>query len=174
MNTVPEKSAMNFNGVIQKKIMDAESLEKMISVWRFFGKKIVFTNGCFDLLHRGHIHLLNTARSFGDVLIVGLNSDSSVSKIKPGRPVQNEESRALLISSLEVVDAVILFEEETPQQLIEKILPDVLVKGGDYKPEDVAGKNIVEQHGGKVEIVPLQEGFSTSKLIEKLREGNKR
>jgi len=160
---------MNFNEVIQKKIMNTESLRKMISVWRFFGKKIVFTNGCFDLLHHGHLHLLNTARSFGDVLIVGLNSDSSVSKLKPGRPVQDEQSRTDLMASLEVVDAVILFEEETPEKLIEKILPDVLVKGGDYKPEDVVGRKIIEQYGGRIEIVPLLKGFSTSNLIEKVR-----
>ncbi|HYV95557.1 MAG TPA: D-glycero-beta-D-manno-heptose 1-phosphate adenylyltransferase [Chitinophagales bacterium] len=149
--------------------MNTESLRKMISVWRFFGKKIVFTNGCFDLLHHGHLHLLNTARSFGDVLIVGLNSDSSVSKLKPGRPVQDEQSRTDLMASLEVVDAVILFEEETPEKLIEKILPDVLVKGGDYKPEDVVGRKIIEQYGGRIEIVPLLKGFSTSNLIEKVR-----
>ncbi len=169
MNTFPEKSKMNFDEVVQKKIMNTETLQHAMNVWRFHSKKIVFTNGCFDLLHRGHIHLLNTARSLGDVLIVGLNSDSSVRKIKPGRPVQDEESRMLLMASLEVVDAVILFEEETPQTLIEKILPDVLVKGGDYKLEDVVGRKTIEQHGGKVEIVPLEEGYSTSKLIEKLR-----
>jgi rfaE bifunctional protein nucleotidyltransferase chain/domain len=170
MNTVPEKSKMNFDEVIQKKIMNRELLEKMISVWRFFGKKIVFTNGCFDLLHHGHIHLLNTARSFGDVLIVALNTDSSVSKLKPGRPIQDQKSRADLMASLEVVDAVILFDEETPQQLIEKILPDVLVKGGDYKKEDVVGSKIVLQQGGQVEIVLLLKGFSTTSLIEKVKD----
>lgn len=169
MNPVPEKSKMNFDEVIQKKIMTIESLSRMILTWRFFGKKIVFTNGCFDLLHQGHIYLLNTARSFGDVLIVALNTDRSVSKLKPGRPIQDEKSRANMMASLEVVDAVILFEEETPQQLIEKILPDVLVKGGDYKPEDVVGGKTMEQHGGRVEIVPLQKGFSTSALIEKMK-----
>lgn len=160
---------MNFDEVIQKKIMDVKSLQKMISIWRFFGKKIVFTNGCFDLLHWGHIHLLNSARSFGDILIVGLNSDSSVSKLKPGRPVQDEHSRMMLMAGMEVVDAVVLFQEETPQQLIEKILPDVLVKGGDYKIEEVVGRKTVEQSGGKVEIVALAEGFATSKLIEKVK-----
>jgi rfaE bifunctional protein nucleotidyltransferase chain/domain len=169
MNPFPEKSKMNFDEVIQNKILNIDSLQKMIAVWRFLSKKIVFTNGCFDLLHQGHIHLLNTARSFGDVLIVGLNTDASVSRIKPGRPVQDEQSRLRLMASMEVVDAVILFEEETPQELIEKILPDVLVKGGDYKLEDVVGKNPVEKHGGKVELVQLEEGFSTSNLIEKIR-----
>src|SRR6185295_6427498 len=101
-NSFPEKSKMNFDKLIQKKIMTIETLLHRITIWRFFGKKIVFTNGCFDLLHPRHIHLLNTARSLGDILIVGLNSDASVSKIKPGRPVQDEQSRAILIASLEV------------------------------------------------------------------------
>ena len=169
MNPLSEKSKMHFDEVIQNKIMNIQSLQKMIAVWRFLSKKIVFTNGCFDLLHQGHIYLLNTARSFGDVLIVGLNSDASVSRIKPGRPVQDEQSRTRLMASLEVVDAVILFGEETPKELIEKILPDVLVKGGDYKLEDVVGRTSVEKHGGKVELVPLEEGFSTSGLIAKIR-----
>lgn len=164
---------MNFDKLIQKKIMTIELLLHRITMWRFFEKKIVFTNGCFDLLHPGHIHLLNTARSFGDILIVGLNNDASVSKIKPGRPVQDEQSRAILIASLEVVDAVILFKEETPQHLIEKILPDILVKGSDYNPEDVIGRETVEQHGGKVELVTLQKGFSSSILMEKIRTDKK-
>lgn len=160
---------MDFDQLIQKKIITIETLLHRIMMWRFFGKKIVFTNGCFDLLHPGHIHLLNTARSFGDILVVGLNSDVSVSKIKPGRPVQDEQSRAILVASLEVVDAVILFGEETPEHLVEKILPDVLVKGSDYKPEDVIGRKTVEQQGGKVVLVTLQKGFSTSSLIGKIR-----
>lgn len=173
MSPVPEKDKMNFDKLIQKKIMSIESLLHRITMWRFFEKKMVFTNGCFDLLHPGHIHLLNTARSFGDILIVGLNSDTSVSKIKPGRPVQDEQSRSILMASLEVVDAVILFHEETPQNLIEKIHPDVLVKGSDYKPEDVVGRKTIEQHGGKVELVALQKGFSTSNLIEQIRADKK-
>src|SRR5258708_6800592 len=118
---------INFEVVAQKKIMTLQALQRMLAVWRLQEKKIVFTNGCFDLLHRGHLHLLNSARTFGGVLIVALNTDSSVRKIKTGRPIQDEQSRALMIASLEVVDAVILFEEETPLNLISEILPDVLV-----------------------------------------------
>ena len=161
---------MNFQEIIQAKIFNGDQLRKMIAIWRFKGKKIVFTNGCFDLLHHGHIHLLNSARSFGDILVVGLNTDASVRRIKPGRPIQDEQSRALVMASLEVVDGVILFDEETPLQLIQFILPDVLVKGGDYKPQDVVGKAVVEAAGGKVEIVPLLEGFSTTGIIKKMNE----
>lgn len=160
---------MDFNEVIRNKVIDEQKLKKMIAVWRMGGKKIVFTNGCFDMLHHGHIHLLNQARSFGDFLVVGLNTDASVSRIKPGRPVQNEQSRSELIASLEVVDAVILFNDETPERIIEIIQPDVLVKGSDYKPEDVKGKETVEAGGGKVELVQLVEGFSTSALIDKIQ-----
>ena len=160
---------MNFQEIIQAKIFNGDQLRKMIAIWRFKGKKIVFTNGCFDLLHHGHIHLLNSARSFGDILVVGLNTDASVRRIKPGRPIQDEQSRALVMASLEVVDGVILFDEETPLQLIQFILPDVLVKGGDYKPQDVVGKAVVEAAGGKVEIVPLLEGFSTTGIIKKMK-----
>jgi rfaE bifunctional protein nucleotidyltransferase chain/domain len=160
---------MNFQEIIQAKIVNSDQLRRMIALWRFKGKKIVFTNGCFDLLHHGHVHLLNSARSFGNILIVGLNTDASVGKIKPGRPIQDEQSRALVMASLEVVDGVILFDEETPFQLIQSILPDVLVKGGDYTSQDVIGKDIVEAAGGKVEIIPLLEGFSTTRIIEKMK-----
>jgi D-beta-D-heptose 7-phosphate kinase/D-beta-D-heptose 1-phosphate adenosyltransferase len=169
MNSFPEIAKINFDEVVQNKIINEKTLLKWIAAWRLKNKKIVFTNGCFDLLHRGHLHLLNTARSLGDVLIVGLNTDASVNLIKPGRPVQDEQSRSLLMASLEVVDAVILFSEETPEQLINRILPDVLVKGADYKLNEVAGRAAVELNGGKVEIVPLRQGYSTSSLIEKLK-----
>ena len=162
---------MNFEEIIAKKIMSLERLMRMVATWRLQEKKIVFTNGCFDLLHRGHLHLLHASRSLGDVLIVGLNSDSSVSKIKPGRPVQNEESRAFVLASLEVVDAVILFTEDTPLNLINEILPDVLVKGGDYMPGEIVGSDAVTKYGGKVEIVPFLKGFSTSEIISKIKSG---
>jgi rfaE bifunctional protein nucleotidyltransferase chain/domain len=173
MNPYPEKSKMDFDAVIQNKIVNREQLRRMIAVWRMKSKRIVFTNGCFDLLHPGHLHLLHKARSFGDILIAGLNSDSSVSKLKPGRPFMNELSRSKMIASLEVVDAVILFAEETPGLLIDLILPDVLVKGSDYKTEDVIGKQTVESHGGTVELIDLLPGFSTSSLIEKIRGATK-
>ena len=134
-------------------------------------QKIVFTNGCFDLIHAGHIHLLSTARSFGDVLIVGLNTDASVSQLKPGRPLQDEATRALIMASFTVTDAVVLFNEETPLELITSLRPDVLVKGGDYTKATVVGSDLVESYGGNVELVNLLEGFSTSGIIGRMKSG---
>ncbi|MBA2407694.1 MAG: D-glycero-beta-D-manno-heptose 1-phosphate adenylyltransferase [Chitinophagales bacterium] len=159
---------MNYSESIKEKIVEWPLLKKMLAVWRFKNQKIVFTNGCFDLIHQGHIHLLTTAGSFGDVLIVGLNTDASIAKMKPGRPIQDQRSRSLIMASFAFVDGVILFDEETPYELIEKIQPDVLVKGGDYKPEDVVGKEYVEKHGGKVELVNYAEGFSTTNMLLKI------
>jgi rfaE bifunctional protein nucleotidyltransferase chain/domain len=163
---------MNYLDIFRKKIVTLAELQKMMAVWRFRDKKIVFTNGCFDLIHAGHIHLLTAAGGFGDVLIVGLNSDASVRKLKPGRPFQDEQSRALIMAAFELTDAVILFEEETPYELIKALRPDVLVKGGDYKPEEVVGRDILQQAGGKVELVPLKEGFSTTAIADRMRNGN--
>lgn len=160
---------MNYLPVIEQKIVTIIQAKRLISAWRLKSKKIVFTNGCFDLIHKGHIHLLTTARSFGDVLMVGLNSDASVSKIKPGRPLQDESSRALIMSAFEFVDAVVLFDEPTPLELITALQPDVLVKGGDYTPDTVVGKDIVEQSGGRVELVKLIEGFSTTQIIARAK-----
>ncbi len=159
---------MNYSESIKEKIVEWPLLKKMLAVWRFKNQKIVFTNGCFDLIHQGHIHLLTTAGSFGDVLIVGLNTDASIAKMKPGRPIQDQRSRSLIMASFAFVDAVILFDEETPYELIKQIPPDVLVKGGDYKPEDVVGKEYVEKHGGKVELVNYAEGFSTTNMLLKI------
>ena len=141
----------------------------MLHVWRFQSKKIVFTNGVFDILHRGHIHSLSAARDFGDVLIVALNTDASVARLKPGRPLQDEKTRAIVMASLSLVDAVILFDEDTPLELIKFIQPDVLVKGGDYKPETVVGAEVVTATGGRVEIVQLLEGFSTTAIEQKIK-----
>jgi rfaE bifunctional protein nucleotidyltransferase chain/domain len=141
-------------------------------VWRLQSKKIVFTNGVFDILHRGHIHSLAAARDFGDILIVGLNTDASVSRLKPGRPIQDEQTRAIVLASLSLVDAVILFSDDTPLELIKAIQPDVLVKGGDYKPEMVVGADIVTSKGGRVEIVPLLEGFSTTAIEQKMKKSS--
>ncbi|MFI5135767.1 MAG: D-glycero-beta-D-manno-heptose 1-phosphate adenylyltransferase [Chitinophagales bacterium] len=163
-----EKPKMNFDEVVQRKILTHDQLHRWLSWWRMQSRKIVFTNGVFDILHRGHIHILNSARSFGDIVIVGLNTNASVRKIKPGRPINDEASRAILLASLEVVDAVVLFNEETPLQLITEIKPDVLVKGGDYKAEDVVGKDVVDANGGRVEIVPLLKDFSTTNILNKL------
>ncbi len=132
--------------------------------------KVVFTNGCFDIIHRGHVEYLNEAKSLGDFLVVGLNSDSSVRKLKgPERPVVNETDRAFVLSSLKAVDAVIIFEEETPYELIKFVKPDFLVKGGDWKKEDIVGSDIVEEYGGKVISLKFVDSYSTTGLISKIK-----
>jgi D-glycero-beta-D-manno-heptose 1-phosphate adenylyltransferase len=154
---------------LQNKIVTVAQLEKLLHVWRFRGDKIVFTNGVFDILHAGHIHSLARAAEFGNRLIVGLNSDASVRDIKkPGRPLQDERSRALVLAALDVVDAVVMFEEKTPEALIQQLNPDVLVKGGDYKIENIAGAKFVLANGGKVEIIDLVEGYSTTAIEQKI------
>jgi rfaE bifunctional protein nucleotidyltransferase chain/domain len=135
-------------------------------MWKFLNQKIVFTNGCFDILHRGHTEYLSQARDKGDVLIIGLNTDASVRRIKgESRPVQDQESRALLLASLRFVDAVVFFDEDTPQELIRAIKPDVLVKGGDYTEENIVGADIVKGGGGEVVTIPIVEGYSTSSIL---------
>jgi len=132
---------------------------------------VVFTNGCFDILHRGHVEYLYAARSLGDALVVGLNSDRSVRRLKgAGRPVNGEEDRALVLAGLAAVDAVVLFEEDTPRELIAALLPDVLVKGGDYTRDTVVGGDEVEAAGGRVVIAPLVPGRSTTSILQKARE----
>lgn len=156
---------------IPTKITSTGDIVRKVAQWRILGKTIAFTNGCFDILHPGHIASLSEAARVADILIVGLNSDSSVKGLKgPGRPVNNEESRALLLASLSLVDAVVLFSEPTPLELIKMIIPDFLVKGGDYKVEEIAGAREVLAAGGKVLINPIVEGFSTTSLIEKLKQ----
>jgi rfaE bifunctional protein nucleotidyltransferase chain/domain len=136
------------------------------------GRKIVFTNGCFDLLHPGHIRSLEQARALGDALIVGLNSDSSVRELKgPGRPVLPENERAEILAALECVDAVVIFNEATPREIITKLLPDVLVKGGDWPGDKIIGREEVEAAGGRVVSVPVVPGYSTSAILEKIRQG---
>lgn len=140
--------------------------------WRLKGKKIVFTNGVFDLLHQGHLSSLNEAASLGDMLIVAVNSDSSVKKLKgDSRPVLNETTRANILAALTVTDAVIIFSEDTPLSLIQNLLPDVLVKGGDYKIEDIAGAKEVIENGGEVVLANIIEGVSTTKIISTLNTG---
>ena len=142
---------------------------KKIKAWRKKGDTIVFTNGCFDIIHRGHIEVLARTADLGDKLILGLNSDSSVKKIKGNtRPINDEKSRAIVLSSLKFVDAVIIFNEETPYKLIHKINPDILAKGGDYKVTEIAGHDIIKKNGGEIKLVPLVDGFSTSNIIEKI------
>ncbi len=157
-------------GHIKEKVLSAEQLSQYVFMWRFKQLKIVFTNGCFDIIHRGHIEYLSKAKSLGDLLIVGLNTDYSVKRIKgPERPLQDEISRSLILASLKFVDFVILFNEDTPYELIKRIQPDILVKGGDYKSEDIVGHDIVKSKGGKVKTIEFLEGFSSTSLIEKLK-----
>ncbi len=154
---------------IQQKILEAHHLQQELMRWRKFSKTIAFTNGCFDILHAGHIHSLMQAASFADVLIVGLNSDASTKRLKgDNRPVNNEQNRALLLASLVMVDAVVLFDEDTPHQLITSVMPDVLVKGGDYTVDTIVGAKEVMANGGTVEIIPLVEGLSTTALLQKI------
>lgn len=156
---------------IPSKILSTDELKRKVAQWRFLGKSIAFTNGCFDILHAGHIASLSEAAKVADILIVGLNADSSVKGLKgPGRPVNNEESRGLLLASLCLVDAIVLFSDPTPLELIKLVMPDFLVKGGDYKIEEIAGAREVLAAGGKVLINPIVEGFSTTSLIEKLKQ----
>lgn len=132
--------------------------------------KIVFTNGCFDLLHYGHLNILAESKDLGDILIVGLNNDNSVRRLKgKNRPVNSEENRAALLASLNFVDYVVLFEEDTPARLIDAIIPDTLVKGGDYIAEDIVGYHTVTSHGGKVQILPFIDGFSSTILIDQIK-----
>ncbi len=133
--------------------------------------RVVFTNGCFDILHRGHVTYLEQARILGDALVVGLNTDASVARLKgPGRPLVPEGDRALILAALSSVTAVTLFDEDTPAELIASLRPDVLVKGGDYTPEDIVGADTVEQGGGRVVVIPYVERHSTTELIQRLRE----
>lgn len=145
------------------------NLNSQLTIWRNQGLRIVFTNGCFDLLHRGHVEYLSKASDKGDVLVVGLNTDASVRRLKgESRPVNDEDARAIVLASLACVDAVVLFGEDTPYELIKVVRPDVLVKGADYKPEEIVGYDIVTSYGGKVETVALVEGYSTTGMIESL------
>jgi len=135
------------------------------------GKKIVFTNGCFDIIHPGHVHLLSRAKVMGDILVVGLNSTASVAALKAGRPVNDFASRAAVLDAIRFVDIVCGFSEETPIKLIKKVRPDVLVKGGDWEKKNVVGADFVENYGGKVKIISLKRGFSTTKIIKKIGNG---
>jgi len=133
------------------------------------GSLIVFTNGCFDILHRGHVDLLAQCRDYGDYVVVGLNSDASTRRLKgPTRPINDQLSRAIVLAGLSFVDAVIIFEEDTPLDLITLVRPDILVKGGDYKASEIVGAEIVRQNGGEVRIVPLTEGYSTTAIISRM------
>lgn len=155
---------------INNKIYTLETLRLKLGAWRFHQKKIVFTNGCFDLLHLGHIDFLGKAADLGDLLIVGVNTDASVKKLKGvNRPISNEEQRLNLLASLFFVDAAILFDEETPYELIRFIQPQVLVKGGDYTIDNIVGADLVKAGGGFVHTIPLLTGYSTTLTEEKIK-----
>ncbi|MDD2411605.1 MAG: D-glycero-beta-D-manno-heptose 1-phosphate adenylyltransferase [Bacteroidales bacterium] len=161
---------MEKNQTIINRIFTADSISQKLAYWQFKGKKIVFTNGCFDVLHLGHVEYLSKAAELGDILIIGLNSDASVKRLKgANRPINPEHARAFILASLRFVDAVIFFDEDTPYNLIKLIQPDILVKGNDYKPEDIVGYDIVSAKGGEVKTVELVEGFSSSLIIEKMK-----
>lgn len=156
--------------ICEKIITGDDEVKRQVARWRLLSKRIVFTNGCFDILHAGHLDILSKAAMLGDILIVGLNADASVRRLKGDeRPVNNELFRAQLLSHLLMVDAVVIFKEDTPLELIRMIKPDVLVKGGDYRAEDVVGYDDVLTGGGHVEIIPLVAGLSTSAMIERIR-----
>ncbi len=156
--------------IIEQKIMDLAKAQSMIASWKVLGKTVAFTNGCFDILHEGHIFSLSAAAKEADYLVVGLNSDASVKRLKgESRPVNTQHSRALLLASLLMVDAVVIFEEDTPLELITALKPDVLVKGGDYTIEQIVGSKEVMANGGRVVINPIIEGFSTTGLIQQIK-----
>jgi rfaE bifunctional protein nucleotidyltransferase chain/domain len=156
------------------KILSLPQLQEHINTWRSQGQKIVFTNGCFDLLHLGHVDYLEKARQFGDKLVLGLNSDASISRIKgPSRPLQDEMSRARVMASLLFIDAVVLFNEDTPLDLIKAVQPDILVKGDDYTIESIVGHDVVLARGGEVKTVSLVKGYSTTNIVKKIENQNK-
>ena len=155
---------------INAKIMDRDTLSNQLEIWRNEGKKLVFTNGCFDILHRGHVTYLAQVADMGDVLLVGLNTDASVRRLKgESRPVNDEQARALVLAALQFVDAVVLFEEDTPYELIRFVQPDILVKGNDYRVEDIVGYDIVKAKGGEVRTVALVDGYSTTEILAKAK-----
>lgn len=163
---------MTFHESIDAKILTLKQLTDLIDKLRQSKSKpiVVFTNGCFDLVHQGHVDYLSRARDLGDVLIVGLNSDESVRRLKGNdRPISNEKSRARVLAAFGFVDYVIVFDDDTPAKLIESIVPDILVKGGDYNRNNVVGADFVESHGGRLELLSLVPGESTTKLVERSR-----
>lgn len=157
---------------INSKIYLLDDLKTQLKNWRVNGDVIVFTNGCFDILHQGHVEVLAKTADLGNRLIIGLNSDSSVKLLKgENRPINDENARALLLSALTFVDAVVLFSQQTPKQLIAEIRPNILAKGGDYSISEIAGHDIVQQDGGKVISIPLTDGFSSTNIIDKIKDG---
>jgi len=154
---------------IAYKIVDMTTLQSRLHHWRAVGGTVVFTNGCFDILHPGHVELLAQCRNLGDHVVLGLNSDASVRRLKgTDRPVNDQLSRAVVLAGLSFVDAIIVFEEDTPLELITQVKPDILVKGGDYQASEIVGSELVKNYGGEVKIIPLVEGFSTTAIIGRM------
>jgi rfaE bifunctional protein nucleotidyltransferase chain/domain len=159
----------NLEQLAEEKIFSRQNIRQQIEKWKAEGQKIVFTNGVFDLLHIGHISYLLKAASFGNKLIIGLNADSSVKRLKGDqRPINTENSRAILLASMFFTDAIVVFDEDTPLNLINDVLPDVLVKGADYKIEDIVGGKEVQENGGEVMVVDFVDGHSSTSLIQKI------
>lgn len=155
---------------ITSKIQTREQIAITAAAWRAAGETIVFTNGCFDILHYGHLHYLADARDLGAKLVIGLNSDGSVSRLKgPNRPINDILTRTYQLAALEIVDAVCIFEEDTPLELIRALMPDVLVKGGDWKPESIVGSDIILANGGQVRSLPFVDGYSTTSIEQKIK-----
>lgn len=156
-----------------RRIFDRVSAVRMVNVWRLKSDRIVFTNGCFDILHRGHVEYLQEAAALGDRLVVGVNSDASVRRLGKGddRPLNDQDSRAKVLAALRCVDAVVIFDEDTPLELITALQPDVVAKGGDWKPEQIVGADLVKARGGEVRSLKLVDGFSTTALVERIRNG---
>jgi rfaE bifunctional protein nucleotidyltransferase chain/domain len=158
---------------VEAKIMDWDQATEQVQAWQAEGQKIVFTNGCFDLLHYGHLHYLAEARGLGDRLVLGLNSAASVARLKgPHRPINDEMTRTWQMAALGFVDLVVVFEKDTPLELIETIQPDILIKGGDYAPESIVGAEVVLQKGGQVLTLPFIEGYSTTRIESKIRDNH--
>jgi rfaE bifunctional protein nucleotidyltransferase chain/domain len=152
------------------KLKSIDEIAEIAAAARKHGQRVVFTNGCFDLLHRGHVHILRQAKAAGDLLIVGVNTDRSVKSIKgAARPVVSEIDRVELIAAMEMVDYVVLFDEPDPTKLIAAIKPEVLAKGGDWSSDQIVGRELVEQHGGRIAVIPYLKGFSTTEIIERIR-----
>ncbi|MFN7012645.1 MAG: D-glycero-beta-D-manno-heptose 1-phosphate adenylyltransferase [Bacteroidia bacterium] len=162
---------MTYHEIISSKIFTLEQLKKAVMAWRLKNDTIVFTNGCFDILHLGHIDYLSKAKDLGKRLIVGVNTDNSVKRLGKGdtRPINEEKSRSMIIASLQFVDAVILFDEDTPYELIKAIKPDILVKGADYTIDRVVGADMVMERGGKVELIEYLVGYSTTNIEKKIK-----
>ncbi len=156
-----------------KRILDLVSVQRLCNIWRMKGDRIVLTNGCFDILHRGHVEYLQEAAALGDRLVIGLNSDASVKRQNKGpeRPLNDELSRAKVLAALRLVDAVVIFDQDTPLELIQAIGPDVLVKGGDWPEDKIVGADLVKARGGSVHSLKLVDGFSTTGLVERIRHG---